>query len=363
MGKSAQREVVVVTGASAGVRRAVVHAFAKRGARVDLLARGERGLEDARREVESLGGEALGLPTDVADPRQVEEAARAVEECFGLIEVWVNDAMATLLSPLLETTDEDFKRATEVTYLGGVYGTRAVLKRMVPRDRGTVVHVGPALAYRAIPSSPTAARSTGGAASPTPCEPSSCTSAARSGSRASTCLRSTPLSSAGDGRGCPTTPTPSRPSTSPRFPRRPCTTLPISAAGSSTSAGPPSRRSSATSSSPASPTATWRRPASSRSRSTACRSIPIGRTTFSSPSSRRRTRTACSTSAPGTQPAAVADHAPSAHRHRASGPRRRRHVWHCPKPAGSFSNMDAGGMPRAPRVAFGVHLHGQRPDE
>lgn len=151
MGRRSEPEVVVVTGASAGVGRAVAHAFAKRGARVGLVARGERGLEGARREVESFGGEGLPLPTDVAEPQQVEAAAQAVEERFGPIDVWVNDAMATVFAPFLETTDEEFKRATDVTYLGGVYGTRAALKRMVPRDRGTVVQVGSALAYRAIP--------------------------------------------------------------------------------------------------------------------------------------------------------------------------------------------------------------------
>jgi NAD(P)-dependent dehydrogenase (short-subunit alcohol dehydrogenase family) len=151
MAKTAQPEVVVVTGASGGVGRAVAHAFAKRGARVGLLARGERGLDEARREVESLGGEALRVPTDVAEPDRVEQAAQAVEDRFGAIDVWVNDAMATVFSPFLDTTDEEFKRATEVTYLGAVYGTRAALRRMVPRDRGWVVQVGSALAYRGIP--------------------------------------------------------------------------------------------------------------------------------------------------------------------------------------------------------------------
>lgn len=144
-------EVVVVTGASGGVGRAVAHAFARRGACVGLLARGERGLEDACREVEQLGGRGLVLPTDVSDPARVEAAAEAVEREFGPIDIWVNDAMATVFAPFLEVTPEEFKRATEVTYLGAVYGTMAALKRMVPRDRGTVVQVGSALAYRAIP--------------------------------------------------------------------------------------------------------------------------------------------------------------------------------------------------------------------
>jgi NAD(P)-dependent dehydrogenase (short-subunit alcohol dehydrogenase family) len=144
-------EVVVVTGASAGVGRAVAHEFARHGARVGLVARGERGLEEARREVEALGGEALVVPTDVADPEQVEAAAEAVEQAFGPIDVWVNDAMATIFAPFRETSAEEFTRATQVTYLGAVYGTMAALKRMLPRDRGTVVQVGSALSYRAIP--------------------------------------------------------------------------------------------------------------------------------------------------------------------------------------------------------------------
>jgi NAD(P)-dependent dehydrogenase (short-subunit alcohol dehydrogenase family) len=144
-------EVVVVTGASAGVGRAVAHAFARRGARVGLLARGERGLADARREIGALGGEGLPLPTDVSDYDQVEAAAETVEHELGPIDIWVNDAMATVFSPFLQVTAAEFRRATEVTYLGAVHGTMAALKRMVPRDRGTVGQVGSALSYRAIP--------------------------------------------------------------------------------------------------------------------------------------------------------------------------------------------------------------------
>jgi NADP-dependent 3-hydroxy acid dehydrogenase YdfG len=151
MSRSRQSEVVVVTGASAGVGRAIAHAFARRGAHVALLARGERGLEEARREVEALGGKALVLPTDVADHARVEAAADAVEQRFGPIDVWVNDAMATVFAPFLTVAQEEFKRATEVTYLGTVHGTMAALSRMVPRNHGTVVQVGSALAYRAIP--------------------------------------------------------------------------------------------------------------------------------------------------------------------------------------------------------------------
>jgi short-subunit dehydrogenase len=143
--------VVVVTGASAGVGRAVAQAFAKRGAHVGLLARGQRGLEGARREVEALGGRALALPTDVADHEQVEAAAREVEERFGDIDTWVNDAMATVFAWFNDTKAEEFRRATEVTYLGTVHGTMVALRRMMPRDRGKIVQVGSALSYRAIP--------------------------------------------------------------------------------------------------------------------------------------------------------------------------------------------------------------------
>jgi short-subunit dehydrogenase len=144
-------EVVVVTGSSAGVGRAIAHAFAKRGAHVGLLARGQEGLDGAAREVESFGGQALAVPTDVADHHQVEAAAQKVEEHFGPIDVWVNDAMATVFASFVDTEPEEFKRATEVTYLGTVYGTMAALKRMTARNRGKIVQVGSALSYRAIP--------------------------------------------------------------------------------------------------------------------------------------------------------------------------------------------------------------------
>jgi NAD(P)-dependent dehydrogenase (short-subunit alcohol dehydrogenase family) len=143
--------VVVVTGASAGVGRATVRAFARRGAHLGLIARGNDGLEGARREVEQAGGSALVLPTDVADPEQVEAAAAAVEGTFGPIDVWINNAMASVFSPIREMTAAEFRRVTEVTYLGYVYGTLAALRRMLPRDRGTILQVGSALAYRSIP--------------------------------------------------------------------------------------------------------------------------------------------------------------------------------------------------------------------
>ena len=143
--------VVVVTGASAGIGRATARAFAKAGADVAVLARGTDGLEAARREIESMGRRALALPTDVADADQVEAAAARIERELGPIQVWVNDAMATIFSPFIDITPEEFKRATEVTYLGTVYGTLSALRRMRERDRGTIVQVGSALAYRAIP--------------------------------------------------------------------------------------------------------------------------------------------------------------------------------------------------------------------
>ena len=143
--------IVVITGASAGVGRATVREFARRGAHVALLARGTDGLEGARREVEEMGGRALVLPTDVANQEQVEAAADAVEKELGPIDLWVNNAMVSVFAPFWKITGEEFRRVTEVTYLGYVYGTMAALRRMMPRDRGTIVQVGSALAYRSIP--------------------------------------------------------------------------------------------------------------------------------------------------------------------------------------------------------------------
>ena len=144
-------EVVVITGASAGVGRATARAFGARKSRVGLIARGRDGLEGAKAEIEAAGGKALVCPTDVADSDAVEAAAQAVEEKLGPIDIWVNNAMASVFSPVKEMTPQEFKRVTEVTYLGFVYGTLAALKRMLPRDRGAIVQVGSALAYRGIP--------------------------------------------------------------------------------------------------------------------------------------------------------------------------------------------------------------------
>ncbi|MBV8936049.1 MAG: SDR family oxidoreductase [Alphaproteobacteria bacterium] len=144
-------ETVVITGASAGVGRATAHAFAAQGAQIGLIARGTQGLQAAAAEVEKEGGKALALPLDVADPDAVEAAATRVEDQFGPIDIWVNCAMATIFAPFHRVAPDEYRRATEVTYLGFVYGTMAALKRMRPRNRGTIVQVGSALSYRAIP--------------------------------------------------------------------------------------------------------------------------------------------------------------------------------------------------------------------
>jgi NAD(P)-dependent dehydrogenase (short-subunit alcohol dehydrogenase family) len=151
MAKREIPEVVVVTGASAGLGRSIVREFAKEGAHLALIARGGDGLEAARREVEELGGKAIVIRADAADADAIEAAAEQVESEFGPIDIWVNNAMASVYSPFKEMTLEEFRRVTEVTYLGYVYGTRSALKRMLPRDRGSIVQVGSALAYRGIP--------------------------------------------------------------------------------------------------------------------------------------------------------------------------------------------------------------------
>jgi NAD(P)-dependent dehydrogenase (short-subunit alcohol dehydrogenase family) len=144
-------KVVVITGASAGVGRATARAFAQRGAHIGLLARGQDGLQGARQDVENAGGQALVLQVDVAQSEQIEAAAESVEQRFGPIDIWINNAMVSVFSPIKKMLPEEFKRVTEVTYLGYVYGTLSALKHMVPRDRGVIVQVGSALAYRGIP--------------------------------------------------------------------------------------------------------------------------------------------------------------------------------------------------------------------
>ena len=146
-----KREVVVITGASAGVGRATVRKFAHAGADVALIARGQQRLEAAAREVEDLGGRALVFPIDVADADAVERAAERVEKELGPIDIWINNAMTSVFSPVRQMKADEYRRVTEVTYLGVVHGTLAALKRMLPRDRGTIVQVGSALAYRSIP--------------------------------------------------------------------------------------------------------------------------------------------------------------------------------------------------------------------
>ena len=146
-----REEVVVITGASAGLGRATAREFGRHGARVALIARGVDGLEAAKREIEDAGGEAMVLPLDVADAKAMERAASSVERKFGPIDIWVNNAMASVFSPVREMEADEYKRVTEVTYLGVVYGTLAALKYMLSRDRGMIVQVGSALAYRSIP--------------------------------------------------------------------------------------------------------------------------------------------------------------------------------------------------------------------
>lgn len=143
--------VVVITGASAGVGRATVRRFARDGASIALIARGRDRLEAAAREVEEAGGRALVIPADVADADAVEAAAGRAEEELGPIDVWINNAMTSVFSPAHEVEPEEYRRVTEVNYLGFVYGTLAALRRMRPRDRGVIIQVGSALAFRGIP--------------------------------------------------------------------------------------------------------------------------------------------------------------------------------------------------------------------
>lgn len=146
-----ERKIAVITGASAGVGRATARAFAKKGFDVVLLARGEAGLSAAAEDVKSAGARALPIPTDVADFEQVDAAAERAEQELGPIDVWVNDAMTTVFAPSWEVKPQEFQRAVEVTFLGQVWGTQAALARMRPRDRGSIVNVGSALAFIGIP--------------------------------------------------------------------------------------------------------------------------------------------------------------------------------------------------------------------
>jgi len=144
-------EVVMITGASAGIGRATARAFARRGAFIGLLARDRDRLETTRAEVEELGGKGLVLVADVADETAMEDAARQLEDACGPIDIWINNAMASVFSPIVEMQPEEYRRVTDVTYLGYVWGTLAALRRMRPRNRGVIVQVGSALAYRGIP--------------------------------------------------------------------------------------------------------------------------------------------------------------------------------------------------------------------
>ncbi len=149
--KDLKNKVVVVTGASAGLGRSIVRKFARQGAKIGLIARGTDGLEAAKKEVEDLGSEAIVIPIDVSDSEAVEKAATLIENNLGDIDIWINNAMVSVFGPLKKMNADEFKRVTEVTYLGQVYGTMAALKRMLPRDEGKIILIGSALAYRGIP--------------------------------------------------------------------------------------------------------------------------------------------------------------------------------------------------------------------
>lgn len=144
-------QIVVITGASAGVGRATAQAFAKQKAVIGLIARDPDRLKATQKEIEKLGGQALAISADVSDPSQIEHAAEKIEKELGPIDIWVNNAMVSVFSPVKDMTADEYKRVTEVAYLGYVYGTLAALKRMLPRDQGIIIQVGSALAYRGIP--------------------------------------------------------------------------------------------------------------------------------------------------------------------------------------------------------------------
>lgn len=151
MPRPSSEQVVAVTGASSGVGRAIARAFGAAGAKVGLIARGADGLNAAAEEIRSAGGEALVLPADVSHASEVQKAAHAIAEKWGRIDTWVNDAMVSVFSPVLEMTPEEYRRVTEVNYLGTVYGTLAALRYMIPADEGMVLQIGSALVYRSIP--------------------------------------------------------------------------------------------------------------------------------------------------------------------------------------------------------------------
>ena len=146
-----RNRTVVITGASAGIGRAVAHRFGRAGANVGLIARDEQALNEVKQELEKLGGAAFVAPADVADAEAVFAAADSIQRQFGSIDLWVNDAMVTVFSPVWNITPDEFRRVTEVTYLGVVHGTMAALRHMRARNRGTIIQVGSALAYRGIP--------------------------------------------------------------------------------------------------------------------------------------------------------------------------------------------------------------------
>jgi short-subunit dehydrogenase len=149
--KDLKGKVVVITGANAGVGRTTAWEFAKEGAQLALLARGHEALEATKREVEDLGGKAIIYSLDVANPTEIENAADFIERELGPIDIWINNAMTSVFSPVKEMKPEEYKRVTEVTYLGQVYGTLAALKRMQPRDKGKIIFIGSTVAYRGIP--------------------------------------------------------------------------------------------------------------------------------------------------------------------------------------------------------------------
>lgn len=151
MKKDFEGKTVVVTGASAGLGRAIVREFAKHGANIGLIARGIDGLNAAKKEIEDFGGNAFTVVTDIAHANEVENAAQKIELHFGAIDIWINNAMVSVFAPFEKIEAKDFERVTDVTYLGQVYGTAAALKKMKIRNKGTIILIGSALAYRGIP--------------------------------------------------------------------------------------------------------------------------------------------------------------------------------------------------------------------